>query len=213
MIKRNSDVTRIILWRQSRTIYWGFCTQMDWHWTAIFQPKYQTAFIFLEQYSHTEAYRLGNVAWPGSYQPLPLGSLPLPSPPLPGFLQSFVLSALLKLPGFLQVGCSVSHDFTSDWFKTIALLWSEASQKLAEAPHVEHQLDVKRGKKITQKKQKKKQNQILPQLVFSWSIFKKGKSEERFFFCGIAFVFHGERQSISICDKSWSSSENLCFYI
>lgn len=44
------------------------------------------------------------------YQALSLGSLTLPFPPLSRFLQSCVLAALLELPSFLQVGCSVGHD-------------------------------------------------------------------------------------------------------
>lgn len=47
------------------------------------------------------------------YQALSLGSLALPFPPLSCFLQSCVLAALLELPSFLQVGCSMGHDVNS----------------------------------------------------------------------------------------------------
>lgn len=167
MIERwlSCDMDNIL--KNNGAIYWYFCTQMDWQDIEL-QNFIPNTKLHVSSLNNILTLKLhGNVAWPGSYQPLPLGSLPLPSPPLPGFLQSFVLRGLLELPGFLKVGCSVSHDFTSGWFKTIALLWSDASQKLAESATCGISAGCQKGENSRLKNPKTKQNQILPQLPFS----------------------------------------------
>lgn len=89
--------------------------------------------LFMLSYSNTKAYdkattECGNeivmihTTCDRFYLTLSFSSFPLPSPLLPGFLQSSVVWVLLKLASFLKMGCSVGHDFTLLLFCVFSLV-------------------------------------------------------------------------------------------